>query len=110
MKQKVNTHIENGIIRTAIIEIEKKTIESVEMQIQDAIYHFNTLNRSVKDIKIYMPEYFNRMFSYHTIMPPQHIKITSYRGIDVVDGYENKVIVSVKNNVIYSIAPVEIEL
>ncbi len=95
---------------TIIAEIDIKIIENVATQMQDAIYYFNSLDRSEKDIKIYMPEYFNRMFSYHKVMPQQHGKMTSYHGIDILDGYENKVVMSVKNNVIYSIEPIKIEL
>lgn len=97
-------------METIITDIDIKVIEDVQGRIQDAIHYFKTFDRSAKDIKIYMPEYFNRMFCYHKCMPPVSQLMTEYHGIKVVDGYENKVIISVKNNVIYSIKPIKIKL
>lgn len=97
-------------METVNISKDNEVINSVDIQIQDAIYYFEFLNRRREEIKIYMPEYFNRMFMYHKVMPPRHGKMTSYHGIDIVDGYENAIIISIKNNVIYSIEPIKIEL
>lgn len=91
-------------------EIDIAIVNNVESRMKDAIYHFKSFKIQRDDIKIYMPDCFNRMFSYHKVMPPNYEKITSYNGVDVVEGYENKVIISVKNNVLYKIKPIEIEL
>lgn len=90
--------------------IDNSVFESFESFMHESIVHFNSLDRLDEDITIYMPEYFNDMLSQYISSrghqkPMKHMD--TFRAVKVIVGYENKVIVAIKDGALYSIKPQE---
>lgn len=88
-----------------------KFINNVEIQILKAIHYFYSLDKREDQICIYMPEYFSRMFMNKMFNKSvQYEKPIRYCGIEVLAGYENAIIISVKNNISFDIKPIKISI
>lgn len=91
--------------------IDNSIFDSFEHFINESIDHFHSLNRLDEEIIIYVPDYFNKMLTKYIggkVHGQQNMScMNTYRGIKVIDGYENKVIVAIKDAALYGIEPKE---
>lgn len=103
--------MENQTNHTVLKEVDNSILLSFEGFVYEAIRHFNSLNRDNKDITIYMPSYFNEMLSAFWSSSPYNRKPAAYMnqftGVKIVDGYEHKVIVAIKDGALHNIEPRE---
>ena len=97
--------------------ISSEVFEKIDDKILDAVAHFDNICRDTDDIVMFMPDYFNRLFSkfvddkmipkqYH----PEWDKLCLYKGTTVIEGYENQIVISVRDNVLHNIDPIRIQI
>jgi len=71
-----------------------------------------------KDMLIYMPPYFSAMYSEHltgrdgtmATFQLKRAKTNEYRGVKVVDGYENLIVIAAKDSAEKGIEPIKIPI
>ncbi len=87
-------------------------LDTIVDSINEGIYAVEAENIRTEDIRIWIPLYFNSMLlKYVADISPvygqyaQDGYLTSYRGVKVLEGYENDVIIGFKDAALYDIAP-----
>ncbi len=88
----------------------------IQGHLTNAILHFEDIAADRDDIMIYMPDHFQNQFRSELAVATRcdsrlgNVKVVKYCGIDVLQGYENKVVVAVKDGALHNVEPVKIEL
>lgn len=99
-------------MREIKLEIENVFFEYAENAMRGGIDLIYELEREKENIIIYMPYYFNEMYCRYLM--ERRIQtgrfITEFQGIKVIDGYENKIVISFKNAIFYNAEPVIINI
>lgn len=110
------TQTETSTYYAELKSIDKSVFDSFESFIWDSRKYFGRLNRSDNQITIYMPEYFNRMLASYFMSNANYAGrfnpdyISEFHGIKIVDGYENKVVISANDGLLYNIDPQEMPI
>jgi len=96
---------------------QQKLMGVILDQILDAILHFQGVAADKQDILIWMPDYIQVQFgeymsqSGHVQTKETSIDHGMYiHGFEVLQGYENNVIVSVKDGSLHKIEPIKIRI
>lgn len=101
-----------SVIMQEKTEIKNRFFELAEHEMEKGSHLIQASGVEKEDIIIYMPYYFNRMYCHY--LRGKHINITAFisefQGMKVIDGYENKIVISFKNAVFYNIDPIIIEI
>ena len=94
--------------------IDNSVFDSFESFLHESLQHFHGLDQLDEDMIIYMPSYFNKMLSYYISGSLFNKKPMGYmdrfKGIKVVDGYQNKIIIAIKYGMLYNIEPLEMPI
>jgi len=96
---------------------QQKLMEVILDQVLDGILHFQSIAADKHDILIWMPEYIQVQFGeYISLSGHVQTRETSIdhgmyiHGFEVLQGYEDSVVVSVKDGSLHKIEPIKIRL
>lgn len=116
---------ENDQITIKSIAKESSFFRQLDVQLRDAIY---SLAQDIPDhnfenhLKIYMPSYINLLYFRYlrqelpTLYYPSNIslsdqiKTSKFMGVEVVDNYQDNIVVAVKDGIINKIEPIIINI
>ncbi len=98
-----------------IEKIDAKLLGKLNVLIAEGIDHFRRLDFEIDAIRIYMPEYMKRKyidFNKRTLLMPEKLQGVpkKLQGVNVYDGYENQIIISVEDNLLRGINPIKIDI
>lgn len=100
-----------------VVEITHEFFRMVESFLKDSIHHFERTGIRRENIEIYMPEYLNKMYIefvkgtknwYLQNTPFQ--PMDKFYGVSILNNYENTVVVSFKEAVLYNAEPLKMKV